>query len=302
MAPTGCKGTPRAPTRSAAPTGVGAAASTCTYTNACPGPCPSAYSWCASVDARRYDPRPGWSAARAHGWRESAKTTTSDGGVCAAGGTALLAAEPSKEPEPDVAACYASGAEVQAFGAYYRHPAGAGAPESKLIREGMSANRSFVQDRLRAMPVSAERKKAAQALEAQIQRDRRRQQEDRIVLRSRGSMGSSSDGGASFEWRATPGGPSTARPAQCIGGSENHIERLADGSILLVFRVLDDANVMCATRSRTDARTWDTAAPLRGVGGGRSPGGVAPRLLRVRSDPPSAGRPVRLRGGATPQA
>eukprot|EP01045_Picozoa_sp_COSAG04_P048840 COSAG04_NODE_18952_length_428_cov_1.085106_1_plen_142_part_11 len=38
---------------------------------------------------------------------------------------------------------------------------------------------------------------------------------------------------------------------------------------------------MCATRSHTDARTWDTAAPLRGVGGGRSPWGVAPRLLRL---------------------
>ena len=91
----------------------------------------------------------------------------------------------------------------------------------------------------------------------------------------------SSDGGSSFEWLATPVGPSTDRPAQCIGGSENHIERLADGSILLVFRVLDDANVMCATRSHTDARTWDTAAPLRGVAGGLSPWGVAPRLLRL---------------------
>ena len=75
------------------------------------------------------------------------------------------AAAAAGRPEPDVAAFYAAsgGAEEQAFVSYYRHPAGAGAPESKLIREGMSANRSFVQDRLRAMPVSAERKKAAEA-------------------------------------------------------------------------------------------------------------------------------------------
>ena len=52
----------------------------------------------------------------------------------------------------------------------------------------------------------------------------------------------STTGGASWEWLSTAAGSSATSPAHpdCVGASENHAVRLADGSLLMVYRVADD--------------------------------------------------------------
>lgn len=130
----------------------------------------------------------------------------------------------------------------------------------------------------------------------------------------------SSTGGASWEWLRTAAGSSAAHPAHpdCVGASENHVERLADGSLLMVYRVANDTHVLCFTASK-DGVEWSAGAPLRGgavLNGSalpqRDPWGVAPRLMRLScgllalttgrpgimlwlaTDPPTTWRPYNL--------